>query len=82
MLSRFSFHCGRQYSLGTTMDWTGAAPTRSFGCALLGILVMVAIYGDWPRGARILEITQQPFSVNSWIRMEDNVVHSRVVLSP
>jgi hypothetical protein len=43
MLSRFSFHCGRQYSLGTTMDWTGAAPTRSFGCALLGILVMVAM---------------------------------------
>lgn len=39
-------------------------------------------YGDWPRGARILEITQQPFSVKSWIRMEDNVVHSRVVLSP
>ncbi|KAG6640979.1 hypothetical protein CIPAW_09G041900 [Carya illinoinensis] len=39
-------------------------------------------YGDWARGARILEITQKPFSVKSWIRMEDNVVHSRVVLSP
>ncbi|XP_041024531.1 probable inactive purple acid phosphatase 16 isoform X1 [Juglans microcarpa x Juglans regia] len=39
-------------------------------------------YGDWARGARILEITQKPFSVKSWIRMEDNVVHSRVILSP
>ena len=39
-------------------------------------------YGNWPRGARIIEITQQPFSIKSWIRMEDGVVHSRVTLSP
>ncbi|XP_027366666.1 probable inactive purple acid phosphatase 16 isoform X2 [Abrus precatorius] len=38
-------------------------------------------YGDWPRGARILEITQKPFSLRSWIRMEDGQVHSDVVLS-
>ncbi|KAK9289520.1 hypothetical protein L1049_007675 [Liquidambar formosana] len=38
-------------------------------------------YGSWPRGARILEITQQPFSLRSWIRMEDGLVHSEVVLS-
>jgi hypothetical protein len=43
MFIRLSFHYGRQYSLDTTMDWTGAAPIRSFGCALLGILVMVAM---------------------------------------
>ncbi|XP_065638753.1 probable inactive purple acid phosphatase 16 isoform X3 [Quercus suber] len=36
-------------------------------------------YGDWPRGARIIEITQQPFSFRTWIRMEDNIVHSKVV---
>ena len=28
-------------------------------------------YGDWPREARIIEITQQPFSFRTWIRMED-----------
>ena len=39
-------------------------------------------YGTWPKGARIIEITQQPFSIKSWIRMEDGVVHSRVTLSP
>ncbi|XP_019426789.1 PREDICTED: probable inactive purple acid phosphatase 16 isoform X2 [Lupinus angustifolius] len=38
-------------------------------------------YGDWPRGSRILEITQQPFSLRSWIRMEDGIVHSEIVLS-
>ncbi|CAI8602101.1 unnamed protein product [Vicia faba] len=38
-------------------------------------------YGDWPRGARILEITHNPFSLRSWIRMEDGNVHSEVVLS-
>ncbi|KAK9291152.1 hypothetical protein L1049_009340 [Liquidambar formosana] len=38
-------------------------------------------YGDWPRGARIIEITEQPFSLKSWIRMEDGLVHSEVVLS-
>ncbi|XP_043690719.1 probable inactive purple acid phosphatase 16 isoform X2 [Telopea speciosissima] len=38
-------------------------------------------YGNWPRGARIIEMTQQPFSLKSWIRMEDGVKHSEVVLS-
>ncbi|RVW92150.1 putative inactive purple acid phosphatase 16 [Vitis vinifera] len=38
-------------------------------------------YGNWARGARILEITQQPFSLKSWIRMEDGQLHSEVVLS-
>ncbi|PIA48289.1 hypothetical protein AQUCO_01400705v1 [Aquilegia coerulea] len=38
-------------------------------------------YGNWPRGARIIEITQQPFSIKSWIRMEDGHKHSEVVLS-
>ncbi|XP_062006239.1 probable inactive purple acid phosphatase 16 [Rosa rugosa] len=39
-------------------------------------------YGNWARGARIIEITQQPFSIKSWIRMEDGSVHSELVLSP
>ncbi|PQQ13001.1 putative inactive purple acid phosphatase 16 [Prunus yedoensis var. nudiflora] len=39
-------------------------------------------YGNWDRGARIVEITQQPFSIKSWIRMEDGSVHSEIVLSP
>lgn len=38
-------------------------------------------YGNWARGARILEITRQPFSIKSWIRMEDGVQHSEVILS-
>ncbi|KAK4272492.1 hypothetical protein QN277_021044 [Acacia crassicarpa] len=38
-------------------------------------------YGDWPRGARIVEISEKPFSLRSWIRMEDGNVHSEVVLS-
>lgn len=38
-------------------------------------------YGNWSRGARILEITEQPFSIRSWIRMEDGSSHSTVVLS-
>ncbi|CAL5431037.1 unnamed protein product [Camellia sinensis] len=38
-------------------------------------------YGNWPRGARILEITSQPFSLKSWIRMEDGNSHSEVMLS-
>lgn len=38
-------------------------------------------YGNWARGARILEITEQPFSLKSWITMEDGAVHSEVVLS-
>lgn len=38
-------------------------------------------YGNWPRGARIIEMTQQPFSLRSWIRMEDGSKHSEVILS-
>ncbi|GKV27681.1 hypothetical protein SLEP1_g36819 [Rubroshorea leprosula] len=38
-------------------------------------------YGNWTRGARILEITKDPFSIKSWIRMEDGMVHSEVILS-
>ncbi|KAI8562349.1 hypothetical protein RHMOL_Rhmol03G0029400 [Rhododendron molle] len=38
-------------------------------------------YGNWARGARILEITQEPFSLMSWIRMEDGHTHSEVILS-
>lgn len=38
-------------------------------------------YGNWPRGARILEITHNPFSLKSWIRMEDGHTHSEVLLS-
>ncbi|CAI9782818.1 unnamed protein product [Fraxinus pennsylvanica] len=38
-------------------------------------------YGNWSRGARVLEINQQPFSLKSWIRMEDGKVHSEVLLS-
>ncbi|GAV81559.1 Metallophos domain-containing protein [Cephalotus follicularis] len=38
-------------------------------------------YGNWPRGARILEINEQPFSIKSWIKMEDGHVHSEVILS-
>ncbi|XP_073132534.1 probable inactive purple acid phosphatase 16 isoform X2 [Henckelia pumila] len=39
-------------------------------------------YGNWPRGARILEINHQPFSLKSWIRMEDGHMHSEVILCP
>lgn len=39
-------------------------------------------YGNWPRGTRILEINHQPFSLKSWIRMEDGHTHSDVILSP
>lgn len=38
-------------------------------------------YGSWARGARILEINEQPFSLRSWIRMEDGAEHSEIVLS-
>ena len=38
-------------------------------------------YGYWSRGARILEITEQPFSLKSWIRMENGQVHSEILLS-
>ncbi|KAL8193972.1 hypothetical protein R6Q57_026214 [Mikania cordata] len=38
-------------------------------------------YGTWPRSARILEITGEPFSLKSWIRMENGSLHSEVVLA-
>ncbi|KAG1338569.1 putative inactive purple acid phosphatase 16 [Cocos nucifera] len=38
-------------------------------------------YGDWPRGARIIQMTEQPFTLKSWIRMEDGSEHSEVILS-
>ncbi|KAJ9540949.1 hypothetical protein OSB04_027455 [Centaurea solstitialis] len=38
-------------------------------------------YGNWDRGARILEISEEPFSLKSWIRMENGTLHSEVVLS-
>ncbi|KZV27326.1 putative inactive purple acid phosphatase 16-like [Dorcoceras hygrometricum] len=38
-------------------------------------------YGNWPRGARILEINHCPFSLKSWIRMEDGHTHSEVILT-
>ncbi|PIN21032.1 putative DNA repair exonuclease SIA1 [Handroanthus impetiginosus] len=39
-------------------------------------------YGNWPRGARILEINQQPFSLKTWIRMEDGEHRSTTLLHP
>lgn len=38
-------------------------------------------YGSWPRGARILELVEEPFAVNSWIRMEDGTTHSKITLA-
>ncbi|KAG9444993.1 hypothetical protein H6P81_016333 [Aristolochia fimbriata] len=38
-------------------------------------------YGNWTRGARIIDFTEQPFSLKSWIRMEDGHAHGEVVLS-
>ncbi|XP_057789206.1 probable inactive purple acid phosphatase 16 isoform X2 [Salvia miltiorrhiza] len=38
-------------------------------------------YGSWPRGARVLEITHHPFSLKSWIRMEDGSTHSELILT-
>ncbi|KVI08580.1 Metallophosphoesterase domain-containing protein [Cynara cardunculus var. scolymus] len=38
-------------------------------------------YGNWARGARILEISDEPFSLKSWIRMENGTFHSEVVLA-
>jgi hypothetical protein len=28
-------------------------------------------YGNWERGARIIEIQQDPWEINTWIRFED-----------
>ena len=38
-------------------------------------------YGNWPRGARIIQITHQPFSLKSWIRMEDGQLDSEIILT-
>jgi len=38
-------------------------------------------YGSWPRGARILELVEEPFALNSWIRMEDETTHSKITLA-
>jgi hypothetical protein len=38
-------------------------------------------YGFWDRGARIVEITETPVGIKSWIRMEDGFVHSEVNLA-
>ncbi|XP_026423347.1 probable inactive purple acid phosphatase 16 [Papaver somniferum] len=38
-------------------------------------------YGNWPRGARMIEITEKPFSIKSWIKMEDGKKHSEIILS-
>uniref|UniRef100_K3XIW1 Calcineurin-like phosphoesterase domain-containing protein n=1 Tax=Setaria italica TaxID=4555 RepID=K3XIW1_SETIT len=38
-------------------------------------------YGNWPKGARIIQITENPFSTVSWIRMENGTKHSDVTLS-
>ncbi|KAK3446625.1 hypothetical protein EUGRSUZ_A02300 [Eucalyptus grandis] len=38
-------------------------------------------YGTREKGARIIEINQQPFSIKSWIRMENHEIHSEVDLS-
>ncbi|RLM61771.1 putative inactive purple acid phosphatase 16 [Panicum miliaceum] len=38
-------------------------------------------YGNWPKGARIIQITESPFSTVSWTRMENGTKHSDVTLS-
>ncbi|XP_023735562.1 probable inactive purple acid phosphatase 16 [Lactuca sativa] len=38
-------------------------------------------YGSWDRGARIFEVSGEPFTLKSWIRMENGTLHSEVVLS-
>ncbi|KAM7524479.1 hypothetical protein LguiA_014381 [Lonicera macranthoides] len=38
-------------------------------------------YGNWPKGSRILEFSQNPFTLKSWIRMEDGHSHSKIILS-
>ncbi|KAI9120503.1 hypothetical protein K1719_007536 [Acacia pycnantha] len=39
-------------------------------------------YGNWPRGARIVEISEKPFSLRTWIRMEDGPCFSSVNRHP
>ncbi|KAG0477335.1 hypothetical protein HPP92_014176 [Vanilla planifolia] len=38
-------------------------------------------YGNWAQGARILEMKEDPFTLTSWLRMEDGSSHSYVKLS-
>ncbi|CAO1940893.1 unnamed protein product [Urochloa humidicola] len=38
-------------------------------------------YGTWSKGSRIIDITENPFSIVSWIRMENGTKHSVVTLS-
>ena len=38
-------------------------------------------YGSWPRGARVVEVSEKPFTIESWIRMENGSTHSHIVLS-
>uniref|UniRef100_J3L7R2 Calcineurin-like phosphoesterase domain-containing protein n=1 Tax=Oryza brachyantha TaxID=4533 RepID=J3L7R2_ORYBR len=38
-------------------------------------------YGNWPRGARVIQISEQPYSIQSWIRMENGTKHSDITLS-
>ncbi|KAM0833385.1 hypothetical protein ACQ4PT_064299 [Festuca glaucescens] len=38
-------------------------------------------YGGWPKGSRIVEMSENPFSVESWIRMENGTTHSHIVLA-
>ncbi|XP_011622998.2 probable inactive purple acid phosphatase 16 isoform X1 [Amborella trichopoda] len=37
-------------------------------------------YGNWPRGARMIQMTEMPFSLTFWIRMEDGSTHSNFTL--
>ncbi|CAN0907888.1 Probable inactive purple acid phosphatase 16 [Linum grandiflorum] len=38
-------------------------------------------YGSWARGVRMVEVTQKPFSIKSWITMDDGTSHSQITLS-
>ncbi|KAH9313888.1 hypothetical protein KI387_022515, partial [Taxus chinensis] len=38
-------------------------------------------YGNWPRGARILELVEEPSTLKSWIRMEDGTTHSHITIT-
>lgn len=37
-------------------------------------------YGNWTRGARILELVERPFGLNTYIRLENGTISSRVKL--
>ncbi|CAN1173407.1 Probable inactive purple acid phosphatase 16 [Linum perenne] len=38
-------------------------------------------YGSWSRGVRMVEVTEKPFSIKSWIAMDDGTTHSQITLS-